>query len=243
MSSIEWIAARRTLVAGTANKEYSIRANNVDDAIKPTDIKASPQSTHGSDNIQPRTLNDGLFYVQRSGRKIWVMRFSFADEEYKSTDATLLAEHLLETSPIDMAVMGVPDPILWVVRDDGVLLSFTYQPEEEVFAWARHITGTMSTNLLNDKADPDALFESVAVIAGSIEDELWVSVQRFIDGNTVRYIEKFSTRFFDQIDEAQMLDSAKTNVSGAVSGQLILASDTVRHNEGICGSSFYGGTV
>ena len=243
MSAIEWIASRRTLVAGTANKEYSMRANNVDDPIGPTDVKASPQSTHGSDGLQPLTLNDALFYVQRSGRKIWAMRFSFADEEYKSTDATLLAEHLLQTSPTDMAVQGVPDPILWVCRPDGVLLSFTYQPEEEVFAWARHVTGTMSTNLLNDKADPDALFESVAVVAGAIEDETWLSIQRAIDGNTVRYIEKFSTRFFDQIDEAQMLDSAKTNLSGAVSGKLILASDTVRYGEGTYGSSFYGGTA
>jgi hypothetical protein len=122
-------------------------------------------------------------------------------------------------------------------------LSFTYQPEEEVFAWARHVTGTMSSNLLNGKTSPDALFESVAVIAGSIEDEAWVSVQRFIDGNTVRYIEKLSTRFFDQLDEAQMLDSAVTNLSGEVSGSLILASDTVRFGEGTFGSSYFGGTV
>jgi len=243
MSAIEWIAARRTLVAGTANKEYSVRANNVDDPIGPTDIKASPQSTHGSDGIQPLTLNDALFYVQRSGRKVWAMRFSFADEEYKSTDATLLAEHLLETAPADMAVMGVPDPILWLCRDDGVLLSFTYQPEEEVFAWARHVTGTMSTTLLDDKADPDAMFESVAVVAGEIEDELWVSVQRQINGNTVRYIEKFSTRFFDQLDEAQMMDSAITNLSGQTSGKLVLASDTIRYGSGAYGSGRYGGRV
>lgn len=240
LSSIQWLASRRSLLAGTAKKEYVIRANSVDDPIKPNDVKPFVQSANGSNSIQPVALGEGLFYVQRSGRKVWAMRFSFADEEFKSTDATLLSEHLLTSAPVDMAAQGVPDPIVWVVRDDGVLLSFTYQPEEEVAAWARHATGTMSANLLNGKVSPDALFESVAVIAGSVEDETWVSVQRYIDGATVRYVERFSTRFFDQLDEAQMLDSAITVVSDSDSSDIVMASDTIRFGSGIFGSGTFG---
>ena len=171
------------------------------------------------------------------------MKFSFADEVFGSDEATLLAEHLLESTPTTMATQGVPESMVWMTRSDGVLLSFTYNSKEEVAAWARHVTGTMSSNLLNGKASPDALYESVAVISGSIEDEVHVSVQRFINGTTVRYIEKFSTRFFDQIDEANMLDSAVTNLTGTVSGDLILASDTVRFGSGTFGSGPFGGTV
>jgi hypothetical protein len=243
MSSIQWIAARRSLVAGTANKEYAIRANNIDNPIKPDDVKASPQSTYGSDDIQPITLNDTLFYLQRSGRKVWAMSFSLSDEQFKSTDASRLSEHLFESAPVDMAVQGVPDPILWVVRTDGVLLSFTFNPDEEVNGWSRHVTGTMSANLLNGESDPDALYESVAIIAGSIEDSIYVSVQRYIDGSTVRYIEKFSTRVIDQIDEAMMLHSAKVVTSGEDSQNIVLASDTVRCGSGLCNSSLCGGTT
>jgi len=243
LSAIEWIAARRSLVAGTANKEYAIRANNIDDPITPADIKASPQSTHGSDHLQPQTLNDGLFYIQRSGRKMWIMKFSFADEEFRSTDGTLLSEHLLESAPTDIATQGVPESVIWLTSTDGVLLSFTYNSDEEVAAWARHLTGTMTSDLLNGKSSPDALYESVAVIAGDVEDDVYVSVQRIVNSNTVRYIEKFSTRVFDQLDEANMLDSAVTNLSGEVSGILILASDTVRFGSGLFGSSLFGGST
>ena len=52
----------------------------------------------------------------------------------------------------------------------------TYNRNEGVTAWARHIT--------------DGAFESVAVIPGTNEDEVWVVVKRTIDANDVRYVEQ-----------------------------------------------------
>lgn len=37
-----------------------------------------------------------------------------------------------------MAFQKNPDPILWCVRSDGVLLSMTYDREQNVIAWSRH---------------------------------------------------------------------------------------------------------
>jgi hypothetical protein len=44
-----------------------------------------------------------------------------------------------------MAFQRNPDPILWLVRDDGTLLSMTYDPKQDVVAWARHYAGSSST--------------------------------------------------------------------------------------------------
>jgi hypothetical protein len=167
------------------------------------------------------------------------MRIIDTQVPYSSDDATLLANHMFESVPVQFATQRIPDSILWVVRADGTLCSFSYEPTEEVAAWTRHVTGG---TLFSPSAN-DAYFKSVAVVRGSTEDDVWCVAQRTIDTNTVYYIEKFSTRIFDQTDEALMLDSAKTSQSTEESKVIVLASDTVRYGAGNYGSSLYGGTV
>lgn len=236
VSQIQFLAAKELLIVGTSNKEYFMSANNPDEAITATDIKVKPKSSHGSGSIQPNLLNDALFFEQGQGRKIRALRVKPDLIESKADDATLLANHLFELDPIQFGSQQMPDSILWVVRSDGTLCSLTYEPEEQVAGWARHITGSA---LLT----PIGFFESVAVIKGSIEDEVWVSIKRIIDGNTERYIERMETRFADQEDEVVMLDSSVIATGGFDSQNIILASDTVRCGAGSCGSSRCGGTV
>jgi len=243
VSQVQWMQARQVMAVGAANKEYRFGASDPDKPVTPSDRKSTPQTSFGSNEIQPVILNNAIFFFQRQGRKLRAMQFDAISENFQADDATLLSNTILESAPTCMAVQRVPDSIIWITRSDGTLLSFTYEPDEEVSGWSRHITGAMTANIIGGTVQPTEAFESVAVIHGSIEDEVWVSVKRVVNGNTVRYIEKFSTRIFDQLDEANMLDSALTEVSGSISGELILASDTVRYGSGVYGSSLYGGTT
>ena len=54
---------------------------------------------------------------------------------------TLLAEHITQGGIEEVAYAQEPDSIYWAVRNDGVLLGLTYQREEDVVAWHRHIMG------------------------------------------------------------------------------------------------------
>ena len=238
VSQLQWMFARQVMAVGAANKEYRFGASDIDKPVTPSDRKATPQTAYGSDDIQPVILNNAIFYFQRQGRKLRAMRFDAITENFTADDATLLANTILESAPTCMAVQRIPDSLIWVTRTDGVLLSFTYEPDEEVSGWSRHITQN-STSV----GTPVGFYESVAVIHGSVEDEVWVSVKRIINSVTVRYVERFATRFFDEIDEAMMLDSAVTVSSAFTAGELVLASDTVRCNNGLCNSSLCGGVV
>ncbi len=238
VSQIQWMQSRQIMAVGAANKEYRFGASDIDKPVTPSDRKATPQTAFGSDNIKPVILNNAIFFFQRQGRKLRAMKFDAITENFQSDDATLLANTILESQPVRIAVQRVPDSILWIVRADGVLLSFTYEPDEEVSGWAIHMTQN-STGV----ESPVGFYESVSIIHGSTEDEVWVSVRRIISGVTVRYIERFATRFFDQIDEAMMLDSAKVVSSAFASQDIILASDTVRCGNGLCNSSLCGGVV
>jgi len=241
ISQIRFLAAKDFLMVGTATKEYIVRASNPDDPITPTsDIRAIAKSAHGSGAMQPVFLNDALFFMQGQGRKIRAYRVRPDLVEAKADDATLLANHMFESSPVQFAVQQIPDSILWVVREDGTLCSFTYEPEEEVLGWARHITGSQASSILDGTASPSAKFESVAVIKGEREDEVWVIVQRTINGSTVRYVEKLMPRIADQIDEMVMLDCAKIVESSYEAQNIVYASDTIVYGYGVYGSGRYG---
>ena len=54
---------------------------------------------------------------------------------------TLLAEHITDTGIVDVDYAQEPDSIYWAVRTDGTLIGMTYQRDEDVVAWHKHIIG------------------------------------------------------------------------------------------------------
>ena len=99
---------------------------------------------------------------------------------------------------------------------------------------------------------PVGKFKSVKVISGSVEDEVWTVVNRTINSTSVYYIERFATRFIDQVDEAVMVDCAKVVTTGNESKTVRLAGENIRygstdldfvlgHLSGAYGAGFYGG--
>ncbi|KKN12600.1 hypothetical protein LCGC14_1014910, partial [marine sediment metagenome] len=206
VSQIQWMFARQVMAVGAANKEYRFGASDIDKPVTPSDRKATPQTAFGSDSIQPVILNDAIFFFQRQGRKLRAMKFDAITENFAADDATLLAYTLFESAPTDIAVQRVPDSIIWTVRTDGVLPTFTYEPDEEVSGWARQIFGNSA-----DVETPTGIVESVAVIHGASEDEVWLSVQRTINTSTVRFIERFKPRNWgDDIEDAFFVDAGIT---------------------------------
>lgn len=233
VSGIQWAVADELLMIGTANKEYKVSASNVDDPITPSDIKARPQSSYGSSGIQPVVMNNSIFYFQGQGRKLRAMRFQDTTLKFESDDATLLASHMLEKTPIQCDYQLIPDAILWVLREDGTLCPFSYEPKEEVAAWARIVTGSTLY-------EPVGKFKTVAVTRGSVEDDIYVGVERIVDGSTVYYIEVFAPRLIDSLGEALVLDCAKEVTQDFTAKNITYASDTVRYGAGLYGSGSYG---
>jgi hypothetical protein len=179
MNPIQWLKSHDYLMVGTSGGVG--RLGTTDKPINPTwPPTYRLQSEIGSAYIQAVHAVDALLYVERGGEKIREVSYTYAADRYIAQDMTILAEHILEGGAVQIDFQDRPDPILWVVRSDGVLCSFTYQRHHSVEAWARQTTGTSDS------------FESVARIPGSTdEDEIWAVVQRTIDSNSLRYVEQF----------------------------------------------------
>ena len=168
-----------SLLAFTAGGLWKIHGGN-DVAVSPTSTVATQQEYGGASDIEPIVIKNRVVYCQEMGSIISDVGYSFADDTYMGDDLSILVRHLLRGySIVDWAYQREPDSILWLIRNDGVLLSLTYNKAQQVYAWAKH--------------DTDGFFESAASIPGQNGDEVWFVVKRIIGGNVKRFIERLST--------------------------------------------------
>jgi hypothetical protein len=186
---IQWIVSKSALLIGTTLDEWSMAASDATRPITPTNVNVRQQSHYGSSLVGAQIINDTILFIQRMSRKIRELVYTWASESWVSNDVTALAEHTTRTGILETAYQRVPDAILWFIRGDGQLVSMTYEREQQVVGFARHIT--------------DGTFESVATINGTnAEDEVYVLVKRTINGATVRYVERFKLGMREALDTA-----------------------------------------
>jgi len=228
-NEIQWSMSKDETVFGTVGGEHLLGASKDSEALTPTNVKARMQTTYGSEDIEGLLVNRAVLFVQRGGKKIREFLYSYEQDSHKADDLTVFANHITGDGIVDIAYQRTPDPRLWCVRSDGEMALMVYERDQNVFSWCRFVT--------------DGKFESVAVVYGgeNSEDEVWVTVKRNINGSDTRYIERFASQAFDTADEVVMLDAAKTSVTAYSSNNIVLASDTVWCNEGLCNSGLCGG--
>lgn len=193
---ILWLVGTDVINFGTGGAEWTAGGAL---AISKTNMPLlRRRTTNGVANVQAILANDLIIYIQKGGKRLREFLYSEERKGYLSPDLTYLASHISGTGTIvGMAFQQSPDSIIWAWTSTGALLSLTYQKIYGVTAWARHPI--------------DGEVESVAVIPGSTEDEIWISVKHNIDGTDKRYIEYFKPRNFgsDQKD-CFFVDCGKT---------------------------------
>lgn len=164
------------LVLLTTGGEWVVSGGDVDEPLTPTNIKPRQRAFRGSTAQAPILVGDLTLHVERGGNSVRDFRTS---REIPSTDLTLLTRHLFRGKRVvDWAYAQLPHGLVWVVLDDGSLLSMTYQLEHEIWGWTRHDLGG------------DAAVESVAVVLERGEDAVYVQVRRTINNQIKRYVHR-----------------------------------------------------
>lgn len=188
---IRWMLDdERGLLIGTTGGEWLVKATSVGDAVTPTNVAAVRSTTYGSANVQAIRVARATLFVQRSARKLREMAYVYIDDGFKAPDMTVLAEHITLGGMTQLAYQQEPQGVVWAVRADGVLLGFTYNREQQIMGWSRHTLGGFS----DAGKTVAAKVESIACIPApdGTRDELWLVVNRYINGATHRYIEYMS---------------------------------------------------
>ncbi len=141
VNAIRFMTATRTLIIGTAGGEFTVSGGSVDTAITPTNILIKKQSNHGAANVDAIAVGNATLFLQRAKRKIRELAYNFDVDGYIAPDMTILAEHITEGGLTQIAYQQEPNQIVYGVRGDGELVGLTYQREQQVTAWHRHIIG------------------------------------------------------------------------------------------------------
>jgi hypothetical protein len=211
VNSIRWLEDdEKGLLVGTSGGEWIVRPNDTGGRLTPENIDAARSSTFGSANIQPVRVGRVVLFAQTAKRKVWELTYVFEDDGFRATDATLIAEHMTLSGIVEMAYSAEPQPVVWMVLGNGTLLGMTYDRGQQVVGFHRHIIGGKSDAF----GAVQAKVETVASIPNpaNTADELYVIVNRYIDGAVQRYIE-YLTPFWevgDELVDAFFVDSGLT---------------------------------
>lgn len=182
---IRWLVPSKVLTILTDSGEFTMSASSLNEAITPTNVKVGRETARGVSNVRPVLVDKNLLFWQRAQRKLREYFYDFNVDGFRSNDATILSEHISLGGIVDMDYQQEPHSITWCVRADGQLIGFTYNKEQDVLGWHRHVLGGVNTQV-----------KSVASIPATNHDELWVIVTRTIDGGTKQYIERLDPDFY-----------------------------------------------
>lgn len=202
VNSIRSLSSGPVLFIGTSAAEYTMFSggNNQYVPITASNVNIKRESTHGSaPNVRVKRIGNSIIYVQNSKRRVREAAYSYIVDGYLSTDITKYSEHITLSGVTDFDYQEEIDSIGWMTRKDGTLIGFTYDKDDSVLAWHRHIVGGAFTDPTIPGALPgQAVVESVAIIPDptGTHGDLWAVVKRTINGQTVRSIE-YSNDPFD----------------------------------------------
>lgn len=188
-----------------------------DGVIKPGGISRKKQPAPGASHLAPLAVGSSSLYIQEKGTKVRNLGYVFQDDAFTGQDLTALSNHLfLNRTIVSWCYQSEPFAAVWVILDDGKLLSLAYLPEQEVIGWSWH--------------DTDGLFETCCAITEDGMDRVYFQVKRTINGVDVRFIERMAPRLYADPEDAFFVDCGLT-YNGApvtvISGLNHLEGETV----------------
>ena len=112
--------------------------------ITPSNQIITPQGYHGCGQLCPPIPVDyDILFVQAKGSIVRVLQYNYWVSIYLSSEITTLSNHLFQCHYLrEWAWAEEPFKLVHAIRDDGVLLTFTYFKEQDVYAWTRYDTST-----------------------------------------------------------------------------------------------------
>lgn len=181
VNAIKHMIPMQSLVVLSASGAWRVDAGSAAGGISPANITAVPQAFNGCGDVPPIAINYDILYVQEKGSTVRDLAYNFYVNVYTGQDMTVLSNHLfLGHQILEWAWAEEPFKIVWAVRDDGYLLSFTYLKEQDIYGWAHH--------------DTEGQFKSVCAISEGNEDAVYLVVQREIGGFLNQYVERMASR-------------------------------------------------
>jgi len=226
VNSVNQLVSMDDLLAMTSNAIYAVYGEQSGSALTPAFITPKRQNSRAAGRLNPIVIDDVVFYRPNKGSSIRTLGFQFEVDGYKSNNISIFSPHFFAGFEIlDWAYVEDPYSAIFMVRNDGALLCFTWEAEQQVWGFS----------LL----ETDGLFKRVAAISEGGYDRLYALVERTINGVTRKFHERLALPHVDDITTACHLDCAITQVYNPARNVI----DGLYHLEGETVACYYDGYV
>lgn len=173
---IQWITNGSALYVGTQGEVTGFAG--ADGVLTPTSFNRLRGAYNGGNSVQPVKVDVGTYFSGKNGARLFSFGYSQEAGGLRTTEQSLLSEHLFKSGILGMDTTQSESSILWSVTHDGGLISITLNTDQQIFAAQSNTFG-----------GADALCDSIAVVPSEDGDRKYQVVKRTIDGSTKRYIE------------------------------------------------------
>jgi hypothetical protein len=135
VDTINWLMSLKGLVIGAQGAEYTARASSLEELLTPTNFNLKVSSTRGSGSVEAIRVDQGGYFVDRSGLRLFELSFDLRSYEYAATELTKLHPEIGNPGIVRIAVQRLPDTRVHCVRSDGTVAVCVIDRAEEVMAW------------------------------------------------------------------------------------------------------------
>lgn len=182
VNAIQWMMSDQNgLLVGTAGGEWILTPATSGAVITPTNINAKQSSQNGSEAVQPVRVGVDTLFLQGGGRRLRQIVYDFYVNGFQGTDTSAHAEHLTVGGFKQICFQRTPQQLVWLVRNDGALVCVNYDRGNDELGWSLHTI-----------AGGTVLSAQVIPAPDNSRDELWLAVQRTINGSAVIHVERMS---------------------------------------------------
>ncbi|MFN3247690.1 hypothetical protein [Roseibium album] len=195
VNRIQWLIDDNDLIVGTSRAVRAVGKATDGEAYGPDNVDQKPETNFGANGITPIKIGSVLLYFGPYGTDMREMAYDFSADGRLSQSVSEVQSHLFRNGIQGACFQQYPDSVIWAWDTTGAAIGYTYERQQQVHGMHRHTFG--------------GSIECMADLTGSIADEVWLIVQRAINGQVKRYIEIMQRPFLGgQIEDAWHLDCA-----------------------------------
>lgn len=212
INGIQWMVPMQIgLIMLTGNSIWLLNGGT-SSALTPADQTVVTQVYNGcSSTVPPLLIDNSILYVESKNSIVRDLLYNFIQGNYSGTDRTILSSHLFDNySIVQWCYSQEPNKVIWGVRNDGIVLSFTILREQDVFGWARHDTNGIFVGVSSITERHMADVHSLSQL-GPLTDAVYFIVKRFVNGQWVYYSERMDDRIWLTAEDCWCVDAGVSN--------------------------------
>ena len=188
ISRVQWMKSVKNLIIGTEFEELRMMSSGP--ALAPSDVAVLREASYGSYSAEPVITEDVIIFIQRLQRSLRALSYDYYRDAFLGPNLALLSEDLTLGGIKKIAYQKEPYSVLWLLKEDGKLLTCTYDKEQEVVGWTEC-----------ELAGDARVVDLIVFPSGNIkQDSVAFIVERTINGKTRRYLELLTREYLSNVE-------------------------------------------